>query len=111
MTRRCAARGGLVERRQQLEFWRKSSVVGPRPHCWQSESKNRAMIELAGHADGAAVSFHNGFGNRQSHSSTLDDGALIFAAIKFVEDQTLFHSVNSWTLIGNAEHDRTPVIF
>src|SRR6202158_4890346 len=108
---RCAAHDALVARHQLLESWRRSSAIGSGPRDRQSESKNRAMIELAGYADGAAVSFHDGFRNRQSHSSSLNDRALVFAAIEFVEDEALLHSFDTGAVIGDAEQYEISIVF
>src|SRR5258708_28917857 len=99
----CDAATALGACQQVSESGRRSLAIGSGAGERQMESKNRAMIELAGHADGAAVSFHDGFRNRQSHSSSLNDRALVFAAIEFVEDEALLHCFDTGAMIGDAE--------
>ena len=69
----------------------------------QREGEHRAVPELAGHADGAAVSFHDGLGDRQAHARALHQITLVLAAIKLVEDQTQFHLLDSRPAIGHAD--------
>src|SRR5882762_3792339 len=68
------------------------------------------MIELAGDVNRPSVGFDDGLGNRQSHSGSFNHRALLFAAVKLVEDQPLFHGVDSRSAVRYAEGDKISAI-
>ena len=49
------------------------------------------------------MGFDDGFHDRQAHAGTLYPVSLILATIKLVEDQSLFHVVDTYTLVGDGE--------
>src|ERR1019366_6503572 len=81
--------------------WR-FQIISPSPQR-QTEVKNRAVPQLAGEAEAAAVDFYYGFADRQSHARAVDLHALVSSAVKFFEDEGLFKIVDAGTAIGNAD--------
>ena len=59
------------------------------------------MVQLAGDGDRPAMGLNNGLGNGKSHASSLHAISLIFPTIKLVENQSLFHIINTGPLIGD----------
>ena len=60
------------------------------------------MTALADDVDGAAVSGGDGFGDGQAHAGSVDEVALIFAAIELIEDEAQLHFLNAGAVIGDA---------
>jgi len=60
------------------------------------------VARLAYNADFATVQFDNCLGNWQPHTGTLNDHALLSAAVELFKDHLLFHIVNSRPMIGDA---------
>src|SRR5580698_735209 len=77
----------------------------------QCERKDRAVAKLAGDADTSLVGRDDGLGDRQSHSSAAHEVALIFAAVKLVENHGLFEVVDARAAIGNAGGDGVAGLF
>ena len=53
----------------------------------------------------------DGFGDRQTHAGAANEIALIFAAIKLVENHGLFEVVDAGTAVGDAGGDGIAVEF
>ena len=77
----------------------------------QRERKNRAVAKLAGDADTSLVSCDDGLGDRQAHAGAAHEIALIFAAIKFIENHGLFEVVDAGTAVGDAGGDGVAGLF
>src|SRR6185437_3336151 len=106
-----ASRGESAVRRPPQGWLRISSRAALRCVKRKCKRKYGAVPALAGYADGATVSFDDGFRNRQSHASTLHEIALILAAIKFVKDQPEFDVLDSRPVIRNAGRKKIPAGF
>ncbi len=77
----------------------------------QRERKNGAVAELAGDADGSFVRGDDGFGDREAHAGAADQIALIFAAIKLVENHGLFDVFDAGAAVGDAGGDGVAGLF
>jgi hypothetical protein len=74
------------------------------PHR-QAEVKNRPMPQLTRNSEAAAVGFHYGLADRQSHARPVDLHALVPSAIEFFEDEGLLEIVDAGTAIGNTDDE------
>ena len=61
------------------------------------------MIGLADDVDSAAMSGGDGFGDGKAHPGAVNEVALIFAAVKLIEDQAQLHFLDARAAVGDAE--------
>src|ERR1700682_4125964 len=100
-----AARGGFAAHHRRREYLRwKSSRSAPRGCDGKAKGKNRAVAQLAGHADGTAMRGKYGFGDRESHAGAANQIALVPPAIKFVENKPLLEGIDSRPAIRDTDH-------
>src|ERR1039458_3574312 len=89
--------------------WR-FQIISPSPQR-QTEVKNRAVPQLAGEAETAAVGFYYGFADGQAHARAVDLHALVSSAVKFFEDERLLEIVDAGTAIGDVDGEHLVVVF
>src|SRR5712691_10646703 len=69
---------------------------------WQTERKSAAVIPLACNPQRATVRLDDRVRYGQSHSSSLDQVAVIFSAIEFLENHALFGIVDPAAPVAHA---------
>src|SRR6202051_125750 len=73
--------------------------------------KNRPVAGLARHTNLAAMRFHNGFRNSQTHSRALHLETMIASSVELLKNQRLLKIVNPGSAVGDTRDQHSIFCF